>query len=121
MPKVKEAKNKRISLRTAECFLCGFKANLKGLASHERACAKKQTEIQALRESFERIDDSDAGEMLSLYLIHYTYLASFHMTGYNPDSLLNTACCLLSMLTFDSDERYHSRGAGKWQHSTTRV
>ena len=32
---------KRISLKTKQCPLCGFEANLKGFASHERACQKR--------------------------------------------------------------------------------
>ena len=39
--------SKRVSLKTKECPICGFEANLKGFASHERACRKQQQNKQA--------------------------------------------------------------------------
>lgn len=42
--------NKRISLQTKSCPHCGFEENLKGFASHARACTKK-------REKENRTDD----------------------------------------------------------------
>ena len=35
------SRNKYASLATKQCSVCGFKANLKGFASHERACRKR--------------------------------------------------------------------------------